>query len=246
MPSNLTILSGYLILFLLYQIAEANGQDILHIPPKPLSIAILFLLVIGAAALVARWQGADGLAAYGMGFHPFWWRQYLQGLLLGMLVQGLLELLGLALGMRKVTAVRFSLAGLAGSFLWILFANFPAAAAEDLLTRGYPFRFMQASPLLLFVAFSTFLYVINHIIRLITKPISDWYFLPFAGITLAYALARSSSLWLVIGLHQSGNVSYYLLQNTMKTENSANMRVRMVYGIVSELVLFLIVVLVLR
>ena len=241
MVTNLTILLGYLLLFFLYQIAEANGQDILNIPPKPLSIALLFVLVIGAAVFVARWQGADGLSAYGMGFHPYW-----ADLLLGMLVQDLLEALGIALGMRKVTDRHFRLGALAGSFLWILFANFPAAAAEDLLTRGYPFRFMHASPLPIFVAVSTFLYVTNHIIRLVTKPISDWYFLPFAGITLAYALARTTSLWLVIGLHQSGNVIYYLLQSTMKVENSKNTRARMVYGTFSELILFLAVVLVLR
>jgi hypothetical protein len=61
------ILVGFLILFLLYQLAEANGQDLIDFPGKPYSILLLFLLVIPAAYWVARWQGDDGLASYGMG-----------------------------------------------------------------------------------------------------------------------------------------------------------------------------------
>ncbi|MBP6017035.1 MAG: CPBP family intramembrane metalloprotease [Candidatus Promineofilum sp.] len=244
MAINLGALAGFLTLFLLYQIAEANGLDMLHIPRKPLSTFLLFIGVILAAALVAYVQGADGLAAYGLGLGTGWWQYYLAGVLLGVVVQGVLEWVGLSFGIRSVSDFRFSPTSLARGFIWILFANFPAAAAEDLITRGYPFRYMQAAPLVVFMVFSSFLYVINHTLRLATKPVTDWYHLPFTGLTLAYALAQTHSLWFVIGLHQSGNVIYYLMRQMMKVENTENVRRRIAYGIASELVLLAIVILV--
>lgn len=246
MSMNFGVLTGFLTLFLLYQIAEANGQDILHISRKPLSTFLLFILVMVVAALVARLQRVNGLAAYGLGFDPGWWQNYLWGVLLGVTVQGVLEFIGCSFRIREVSEFRFRLIDLSGNFIWILFANFPAAAAEDLITRGYPFHFMQDSPWALFVAVSTSLYMLNHIIRLVTKPITDWYHLPFSGLTLAYALAQTNSLWFVIGLHQSGNVIYYLMRQMMDVKTTDNVRRRITYGVVSELVLFVIVVLVIQ
>ncbi len=63
MTIDIGALAGFLLLFLLYQIAEANGLDILHLPRKPLSTFLLYIVVIIAAALVAYGQGANGLAA---------------------------------------------------------------------------------------------------------------------------------------------------------------------------------------
>ena len=236
MSMNVGALAGFLTLFVLYQIAEANGLDMLHIPRKPLSTFLLFIGVIVAATVVA-----NGLAAYGLDAGGWWY--YPLGVLLGVAVQGVMEGLGLALGIRKVSDFRLSLPRLAGGFLFILLANFPAAA-EDLITRGYPFRYMQQTPLVAFMVFSSFLYVINHILRLATKPITDWYHLPFTGLTLAYALAQTHSLWFVIGLHQSGNVIYYLMRQLMNVENTADVRRRIAYGIASELVFLAVVMLV--
>ena len=105
---------------------------------------------------------------------------------------------------------------------------------------------MRDQPLVAFVAVSTLLYVLNHIIRLVTKPITDWFYLPFIGVTLAYTLARTGSLWLVIGLHQSINVTFYMMQQMMEVKTTSNIRRRITYGIVAELIFLLIVVLILR
>lgn len=238
------ILAGFLILFLLYQLAEANGQGLLKVPWRPYSILLMFLLLLPAADLVARWQGDAGLAAYGMGFNAGWGRNYLFGMGLGLLVQIPLELLGIRLGVRRVANPRFSWRGLFGGFLWAAFTNFPAAAGEDLLTRGYLWRFMQSSPLLAFVLVSALVYTLNHILRLLTRPITDWYHLPFLGMTLAYALYQTGSLWFVIGLHQAGNVIYYLLQQMMDVTNTTNTQKRIMFGILSEMVMFIAVILI--
>ena len=236
------LLTGFLVLFLLYQTAEANGQDLLKVPGKPYSIFLLFLLVIPAAELLARWQGDAGISSYGMGLTAGWWQYYLSGVGLGLAIQTILEYFAAQIGVRRIADFRFSWTFLMRGIPWILFANFPAAAGEDLVTRGYPWRFMQTSPLLVFLLSSALLYMLNHIIRLLTRPVTDWYHLPFLGITLAYALYQTGSLWFVIGLHQSGNVIYYGMQQMMKVTNTTNLRQRVLFGIFSEIVLFAIVI----
>ena len=240
--SPLLIFAGFLLLFLLYQIAEANGQDLLKFPGKPYSIFGLFAIVIPAADLVARWQNAPGLSAYGLGFQPGWWQNYLFGLGLGLTVQSLLEFVGVKLGIRRVSNLHFSLRTLLTSMLWILFANFPAAAAEDLITRGYLWHFMTSSPLLVFMIGSTLVYTFNHILRLLTRPVTDWYYLPLIGLTLAYALFHTGSLWLVIGLHQAGNAVPFVMHKIMDLSNIPVTKDRVLFGIISELVLLAVVI----
>jgi uncharacterized protein len=241
--TTINLLIGFLILFLLYQLAEANGQDLLKFPYKPYSILLLYLLILPAAALIAYWQNDSGLASYGMGFHAGWWENYLFGVGLGLVVQTILEYIGIQLGVRHVSNFHFSWRALIASILWVLVTNFPAAAGEDLITRGYLWRFMQASPLLVFVLISSLVYTLNHIIRLLTRPVTNWYHLPFLGITLAYALYQTGSLWLVIGLHQSGNVIYYLMQQMLDFNNTTNIKKRVMFGVFSELIMLIVVVL---
>ncbi len=240
------ILIGFLILFSVYQVAEANGQGILRFPGKPYSILILFLLVIPAAEMVARWQGDPGLSSYGMGLQAGWWQKYLFGFGLGMTMEAILEFIGIKLGVRSVFNLRFSWHSVLGGILWGLTTNFPAAAGEDLVTRGYLWRFMKFSPLLLFVAISTLIYTLNHIIRLLTRPVTDWYHLPFLGITLAYALYQTGSLWFIIGLHQSGNVILPLMRQTMDVHNTTNNKKRIVFGILSQIVMLIMLVLIIQ
>lgn len=244
--TTLNLLIGFLILFLLYQLAEANGQDLLRLPGKPYSILLLFLLVIPAAGLVARWQNNSGLASYGMGLHAGWWQNYLFGVGLGLIIQTILEYIGIRFGVRHASNFHFSWRTLAAGILWVLFTNFPAAAGEDLITRGYLWRFMQTSPLLVFVLFSSLLYTLNHLIRLLTRPVTDWYHLPFLGITLAYALYQTGSLWFVIGLHQSGNVIYHLMNQMMDINNTTNIKKLILFGALCELIMLTVVVLAVR
>jgi hypothetical protein len=78
---------------------------------------------------------------------------------------------------------------------------------------------------------------------LLTRPVINWYHLPFLGITLAYALYQTGSLWFVIGLHQSGNVIYYLMQQMMDITNTTNAKKRILFGIFAELIMLTVVVL---
>ena len=183
------------------------------------------------------------MSAYGLGLYPGWWQVYAFGVGLGVVVQAILEFVGTRLGIRQVSNLHPSFRAVVVGILWILFANFPAAAAEDIITRGYPWRFMQATPLWAFMIFSAALYTFNHVIRLLTRPVADWYHLPILGLTLAYALFQTGSLWYVIGLHQSGNVIYYLMRQMMDVTNTTDVAKRVRFGVLSELILLLVVIL---
>jgi uncharacterized protein len=235
----INILIGFLILFLLYQLAEANGQGLIDIPGKPYSILFLFLLVIPTAYLVARWQGDNGLASYGMGLSAGWWQNYMCGLGIGLAIQTILEFVAVQFGVRHVANIHFSWGAFLGGIVWVLFTNFPAAAGEDLVTRGYLWRFMQTSPVLVFVLCSALVYTLNHVIRLLTRPITDWYHLPFLGITLAYALYQTNSLWFVMGLHQAGNVTLAVMRQIMDVTNTTNVQKRIIFGTLFEVAMFL-------
>ncbi len=166
------------------------------------------------------------------------------GVGLGLILQSALELIGVRFDIRKISNIHFSWHTLFIGILWALITNFPAAASEDLITRGYIWMFMKTSPLLVvFMLFSTLIYTFNRIIRLFTCPITDWYHLPFLGLTLAYALFQTGSLWFVIGLHQSGNVILYLMQQMMDVTNITDTRKRITFGVPSELIMLMIVIL---
>lgn len=241
---SVNVFIGFLILFCIYQLAEANGQDVLNFPGKPYTILFLFILVIPAADVVARWQGDLGLSSYGMGLQPAWWQNYLFGIGLGLVLQTILEFVGIQLGVRYVSNFHFSWQSVLGGVLWILITNFPAAAGEDLITRGYLWRFMMDSPLMVFIGISALIYTLNHIIRLFTRPITDWYHIPFLGITLAYALYQTGSLWFVIGLHQAGNLILPLMQRTMDVRNTTNIKKRITFGILAEVIMLIMIVLI--
>jgi hypothetical protein len=93
------------------------------------------------------------------------------------------------------------------------------------------------------VLFSALVYTLNHIIRLLTRPVTDWYHPPFLGITLAYALYQTNSLWFVIGLHQAGNVTLAVMRQITDITNTTNVKKRIAFGTLFELVSLLSVAL---
>lgn len=95
----------------------------LKVPWRPYSVLLMFLLVVPAADLVARWWGDAGLATYGMGFQAGWWQGYLFGMEPGLPVQLPFELPGIWLRARGI---------LMGGV-----RQFPCHYGNDLLTRGY-------------------------------------------------------------------------------------------------------------
>lgn len=93
------------------------------------------------------------------------------------------------------------------------------------------------------VYFSAAVYTLSHFLRLFTRPLTDWYHLPFLGVTLAYALYQTDSFWFVIGLHQSGNVLIAVMRQMMDVDNCPDEKKRILFGAFAEAALFLMVAL---
>jgi len=199
-------LAGFLLLFLLYQSAEGIGGRWLHSFPVQAGLMLAALL---AAWPVSRWLGYRRLDAYALALCPGAWTWLLAGLLLAAALKLAAVPLGMQLGWIAAGsgAPAPSLANLASALPMLLLSTFVPSLAEDILTRGYPYR---AAGLtwrngIGFVIASTALYVLNHLYRLHLGP-GEWLLLSSYGLTYATALWRSGTLWAAVGLHWGWNL----------------------------------------
>jgi hypothetical protein len=84
--------------------------------------------------------------------------------------------------------------------------TFVPSLAEDLVTRGYPYRSIPVrwtGPR--FVLVSSLFYVANHVYRLGLGPV-EWGMLFCFGLPYAAALWRSGTLFAALGLHWGWNL----------------------------------------
>ena len=173
---------------------------------------LLQAFAIFSAALVVGW-GCGRLfedlppGALGWRRHRGWLRDLLAGSLIGALSLMLAALAATALGGFKF-ALAPSLANVA--FVKTFFGSavifILAAAAEEMLFRGYPLQtMMRALPFLAAVIPSSVLFAYVHL----DNPNVAWGFTfvntTLAGFWLAVAYLRTRSLWFPLGLHWAWN-----------------------------------------
>jgi uncharacterized protein len=176
---------------------------------SPLAWLGLYVAYFPLAHGVGRLTGAGGLGAQGLALHRGWARNLALGFAFCALFWALKYAVLWGLGTFRVEGVRPG-ADVAALALQALVAMFLSSATDDLLLRGYLFRQLSgrfgAATL---VVLTTVIYVLNHL----------WYvhltwdsavYLALLGLMFAWALARTGSLWLSIGLHWGGNVVYRL------------------------------------
>ncbi|HVZ57554.1 MAG TPA: CPBP family intramembrane glutamic endopeptidase [Chitinophagaceae bacterium] len=195
----LSFFGGFLLLFLVYHVAEFF--------PSFWVMALTKVGFLPLSYLLARWQGWKGLGGYGLGLQGRWWRFLAAGLLIGMLFFGLSEGLSLLAGFTRVVAFHgWESYGQKWPLL-VLYTVFPSVA-EDILTRGYLFghlhnRFRPAGWMLC----SAGVFTLNHIWRLGEDP-SVWAYLFLLGCALAWTVVQTRSLWLAFGIHWGSNLAF--------------------------------------
>lgn len=207
---------GFVCLFLLYQSAEGVGDRLLHSFPAQ---AGLMLACVVAAWPVSRWLGFRGLDAFALPLRArtLAWLPPLLVLAFA-LKAGALQA-GLALGIYAPDATNPSpLSGLAAALPMLLLSTFVPSIAEDILTRGFPYRAagIRWRRGAAFVAASSLLYVANHLYRLTLGPM-EWLMLFVFGLAYATALWRTGSLWAAVGLHWGWNLGNATLAIAMPT-----------------------------
>jgi membrane protease YdiL (CAAX protease family) len=202
---------AFALLFVLYQAAEGIGARLLH----SASVQAGFLLAMLAAAWpLARWLGFRGYEAYALEWRRAAPLMLAGGLALALLMKYVAVCVGMALNVYAARAPA-STPSAAVSFLssipWALLVTLVPSLAEDLLTRGFPYRAarLRWQPWM-FVLASSVLYVLDHIYRLGHGP-TEWATLFCFGLAYGTAVVRTGSLWMAVGMHWGWNLANVLI-----------------------------------
>lgn len=196
---NLKALLGFILLFAIYHATEIGV-----IASNPVLILICFLLFFYNARLVAKFLGEKGISSFGMQRHKGGIRNLVIGYLLGLIFYGGSMIVSVLTGKIEFTGI-FSIQQIVLPLLGIIVLTFLSSASEDLLTRGYVFKYLPGNfSVSALVIISSVVYVLNHIWR-IGDGYTQWVMLSIMGLTYAIPFAATKSLWFTIGCHWGWN-----------------------------------------
>jgi len=205
---------GFMALFACYHAAEYM-MLFQNSPTGFLGLSIVFFVV---AWLLAKWQGLPGLTAWGMIFEKKAWDQLGTGLAVGIIVYILFTLSSFALDIDRIKEIPPASVFIS-QFLLFAFGTFFSSLSEDVLTRGYLYRFFTGKMNgYVLIGLSSLVYLGNHIHRLAEGP-AFWSYILIIGIFLMLAMVRTGTIWLTLGLHWAGNIVYHTTHSVMHTVN---------------------------
>jgi len=85
MKTNFKVITGFLVLFSLYHSAEY----FVLFRYNPMAFLLIQATFFIAAGLIAKWQGFNGISAWGLGINNDWLRQLIVGIIMGVLLYGI-------------------------------------------------------------------------------------------------------------------------------------------------------------
>lgn len=188
---------------------EALRDSLEQLVAQPIVIFCMgsfsLLLTLAVTLLFTRGWDRRPLVSVGLQLDFAAGRQFLAGLALGAVLMGAVFVIEAALGWLRVMRVLSLPQVLAHAALWLV-ALLPAAAAEELMLRGYTFQALEeqwgggAATVLTAVAFGAVHGVNPH-----AGWASFWGIL-VSGILFGVAFMVTRRLWLPIGLHAAWNL----------------------------------------
>ncbi|MFD2245642.1 CPBP family intramembrane glutamic endopeptidase [Pontibacter ruber] len=164
-----------------------------------------------------------GLQSFGMQLHRGWGWNLLIGFILGFGIWGLKNLVFYSMG-------KFEVAGMMDAgFIYPMLAlallgMFFSSAINDLMIRGYSFAFCKKENLLRwYLILATVLYALDDSWNE-GIDVMNLVFSAVLGISLAYTVLKTGSIWMTIGIHWGSNVMYRMMsgfdgQGIWKLEN---------------------------
>lgn len=212
-PSLFKIISGFLLLFSLYHLAEYMIVFRNSAPGFLLMQGLFFL----AAFLIAKWQFGDGLTVWGFVKNKNLIKQVFTGLCIGLAIYGVAFYISTKLGAEHIiqlpeTSTTIKLTGL------FVFGNFFSSFSEDILTRGYVFRHLDKKiNERMIILLSASIYVLNHIYRL-GDGFETYTYLFLLGILFIIPLVKTGQIWTTGCIHWAGNCMFYFTHEVIKTE----------------------------
>jgi len=205
---------GFIALFACYHAAEYM-MLFQNSPAGFLGLSIVFFIV---AWLAAKWQGLPGLSAWGMVFQKKSLGQLATGLAVGIIVYTLYTFSSYLLDLDRIKEIPPASVFISQFFLFA-FGTFFSSLSEDVLTRGYLYRFFNGKMnSYVLILFSSLVYLFNHIYRLSEGP-AFWSYILIIGIFLMLAMVRTGNIWFTLGLHWAGNIIYHTTHSVMHTVN---------------------------
>jgi membrane protease YdiL (CAAX protease family) len=201
---------AFVALFALYQSAEGIGDRVLH------SFAVqatLMTACVVAAWPLSRWLGHRGYGAWALDAQARSLGWLGAGLVLALSAKAIALWIGVRLGIYVASpgAAPQPATIVVAALPMLLLSTFVPSIAEDILTRGFWYRgagiaWRRGAA---FVAFSSLMYVANHVFRL-DQGAAEWTMLACFGIAYATALWRTGTLWAAVGLHWGWNLGNHL------------------------------------
>lgn len=211
--SFITII-GFIVLFTLYHLPELFQNHY----KKPL-IWLLetgMLIFVIVAYFIGKRKFKNGFKTYGLFAFSKHWSNLAKGLLIGICITILANLVPVWLHWNKILIQWDWQQLLFQSVLFAIGTLFPSLA-EDILTRGYVMAYWPGKwNVNLLILFSAGVYVLNHIFRLNKPDVMLYLFV--LGLVLMWAFVATQSLWLTLGIHWGSNIAYQFFANAASFE----------------------------
>jgi len=211
----ISFVTGLVILFSIYHYPEFN--------PLFWVMAVFKIGFIVAAFIVARVQGWKGLGGFGLALQKPAASDLLKGLGAGLLLFTVSLLIAILAGFEQYIGMASGEQVLKNLPMLLLMTAIPSID-EDILTRGYLWGHLSNwLPKWGWIIISAAAFLLNHIWRLNDGPAVLVYIF-LMGLTLAYTVWQTRSLWLAFGIHWGSNLAFessnaFLLTKSIVTHN---------------------------
>lgn len=205
---------GFIVLFTLYHLPELFQNHY----QKPLiwlleAGMLLFVLV---AYFIGKRKFKNGFKIYGLFAFNKHWSNLAKGLLIGICITILANLVPVWLHWNKIS-IQWDWQQLLFQSVLFAIGTLLPSLAEDILTRGYVMAYWPDKwNVNLLILFSAGLYVLNHIFRLNKPDVMLYLFV--LGLVLMWAFVATRSLWLTLGIHWGSNITYQFFANAASFE----------------------------
>jgi len=166
----------------------------------------MFLVALLIASWGAtRWLDHRPFKTIGFELHKGWWKELLLGLLAGMVILAVVVLLLRLTGRLSFSTQPLSFSGTLRALVSSLFLFLIAAAAEEVMLRGFPFQaLMRDHGPLLALIFTSIIFGLGHIWNPNVSALAIVNTV-LAGVWLGISYLNTGNLWFPIAMHCGWN-----------------------------------------
>jgi uncharacterized protein len=212
--SYLSIIIGFMVLFLLYHLPEFFQRY--YNKPLLWLLELGMLIFVIVAYYIGLKQKGIGLQAFGLKGFGFYKRNLFIGLGVGIFLVALSTCITAAVGWNKLV-ISGSIGQMILTTIIFIFGTSLPSLAEDILVRGYLFaHWPKKSNKIYLTIFSAALFSLNHIYRLNRPDVMIYIFL--LGLITMTCLVATNTLWLTFGIHWGTNIGYQFFNNVLSVQ----------------------------